>query len=102
MDVGLILGSARISGLSERLYLKYKENYLQVSSPLLLCSVMEIPRDLITSVQAREMLGVSTKKMAQLLKQGVITHFPDPLDARKKLVSKSAIMSLKVPRLEAA
>lgn len=63
---------------------------------------MEIPEDLITATTARKLLGVSPLKMTKLLKEGVIRHFPDPLDERKKLVSKNEVLSLKMPRAEAA
>jgi hypothetical protein len=63
---------------------------------------MEIPEDLITATTARKLLGVSPLKMTKLLKEGVIRHFPDPLDERKKLVSKSEVLALKMPRAEAA
>ena len=56
---------------------------------------MKKPNDLIPSVKAREILGVSTKKMADLLKDGTIRHFPNPLDKRKKLVSRSEVERLK-------
>jgi hypothetical protein len=63
---------------------------------------MEIPEDLITATTARKLLGVSPLKMTKLLKEGVIRHFPDPLDERKKLVSKNEVLALKMPRAEAA
>jgi hypothetical protein len=63
---------------------------------------MEIPEDLITATTPRKLLGVSPLKMAKLLKEGVIRHFPDPLDERKKLVSKNEVLALKMPRAEAA
>jgi hypothetical protein len=63
---------------------------------------MEIPEDLITATAARKLLGVSPLKMTKLLKEGVIRHFPDPLDERKKLVSKHEVLALKMPRAEAA
>lgn len=63
---------------------------------------MNLPADLITSTEARKLLGVSPIKMAKLLKQGVLKVYPDPLDERKKLVSKDEVLALKVPRAEAA
>jgi hypothetical protein len=36
--------------------------------------------------------------MSQLLRDGAIRHFPDPLDKRVKLVSESEVLSLKVRR----
>ena len=63
---------------------------------------MNLPKDLITSTEARKLLGVSPIKMAKLLKHGVLRVYPDPLDERKKLVSKGEVLGLKVPRAEAA
>jgi hypothetical protein len=60
------------------------------------------PLDLILVTEARHLLGVSTAKMSQLLKEGTIRHFPNPLDRREKLVSKAEIMALIPPRAEAA
>lgn len=53
------------------------------------------PADLIPATEARKMLGVSPAKMSQLLKEGVIRHFPDLLDKRVKLVSESEVLSLR-------
>jgi hypothetical protein len=63
---------------------------------------MDRPTDLITTAQARMLLGVSTKKMADMLRDGTIRHFPDVLDRRKKLVSKGEVLALRAPRAEAA
>ena len=63
---------------------------------------MDKPQDLITATTARKILGVSPLKMTKLLREGVIRHFPDPLDDRKKLVSKSEVLALRTPRAEAA
>lgn len=60
------------------------------------------PTDLITAAEARALLGVSAVKMAQLLKDGYIRHFPNPLDKRVKLVSKSEVEKLIPPRVRAA
>ncbi len=60
------------------------------------------PTDLITAVEARRLLGVSPWKMTQLFGDGTLRHYPDPLDKRKKLVSKAEVLALKVPRTEAA
>jgi len=40
--------------------------------------------------------------MTRLLAEGTRRYFPDPLDYRKKLVSKAAVLSLRMPRAEAA
>jgi hypothetical protein len=63
---------------------------------------MDTPKDLITATVARKLLGVSPLKMAKLLKSGALRIYPDPLDERKKLVSKSEVLSLVVPKAEAA
>jgi hypothetical protein len=60
------------------------------------------PNDLITIAEARGLLGVSHTKMSQIVKRGVIRYFPNPLDGRVKLVSKSEVMALIPKRAEAA
>ena len=59
---------------------------------------MEIqkPTDLRATAEARELLGISRFKMAELLRDGVIRHFPDPLDKRVKLVSRAEVLALRV------
>jgi predicted DNA-binding transcriptional regulator AlpA len=54
------------------------------------------PTDLIRVAEARKLLGVSRIKIAELIRDGYIRHFPYPLDKRVKLVSKSEVLSLKV------
>jgi hypothetical protein len=63
---------------------------------------MNTPDDLIPAERARELLGISTKKLASLLKEGSIRHFPNPLDKRQKLVSKAEALALMPKRAEAA
>ena len=63
---------------------------------------MSTPADLITATEARRLLGVSPLKMTKLLRDRVLRHFPDPLDDRKKLVSRAEVLALKVPKAEAA
>ncbi len=60
------------------------------------------PSDLITVSEAREILGVSWNKIAKLLKDGVIRHYPNHLDNRVKFVSKAEIVALIPKRAEAA
>lgn len=60
------------------------------------------PRDLITASEARSLLRVSRIKMATLLKNGMLRHYPNPLDNRVKLVSKAEVLSLIPERAEAA
>lgn len=59
------------------------------------------PTDLITTAEARDLLCISRFKMAELLKEGVVRHFQDPLDKRVKLVSRSEVLALRV-RAQAA
>lgn len=54
------------------------------------------PTDLIRVAEARKLLGVSRIKMAELIRDGHVRHFPYPIDKRVKLVSKSEVLSLKV------
>lgn len=60
------------------------------------------PNDLITVAEAQSLLGVSHAKMAQLIREGIVRHFPNPLDRRVKLVSKKEVLDLIPPRVEAA
>lgn len=53
------------------------------------------PTDLIQVSEARKLLGVSRVKIAQLIKEGHIRHFPDLLDKRVKLVSEAEVLELK-------
>ena len=61
---------------------------------------MNAPKDLITATEARALLGVSEKKMAELMK--TLRHYSSQLDRRKKLVSKAEVLRLREPRAEAA
>ncbi len=60
------------------------------------------PNDLITVAEARKMLGVSTVKIAQLIKNGMLHHSPDPLDKRVKLVSEAEVRALQLRSRKAA
>lgn len=62
----------------------------------------EEPIDLITVAEARKMLGVSTVKIAQLIKNGMLRHFSDPLDKRVKLVSEAEVRALQLRSRKAA
>lgn len=53
-----------------------------------------LPSDLITTSEARALLGVSWNKMAKLLKIGTVRYFQNPLDHRVKLVSRGEVLSL--------
>jgi hypothetical protein len=56
------------------------------------------PSDLIRAEEARAILGVSSVKMAHLIKQGLLPHWTYPLDRRVKLVSKADVLSLMRPK----
>lgn len=60
------------------------------------------PTDLISTSEARHILNVSAVKMAQLIRDNIVRHFPNQLDKRVKLVSKAEIEALKPKRAEAA
>jgi hypothetical protein len=66
------------------------------------CLAMGLPSDLITAAAARKLLGISPIKMRDLLKEGALPYYADPLDKRKKLVSKRDVLALIVPKAEAA
>lgn len=59
------------------------------------------PSDLITVTEARELLGVGPNKMADLIRKGILQYWTNPLDARKKLVSRAEVLNLP-KRLEKA
>lgn len=61
------------------------------------------PKEWITTTQATAYLGVSTKTMSRLIRDGVIKTHDHPLDRRKKLVRFADIADLKaqVDRLAA-
>jgi hypothetical protein len=63
---------------------------------------MDKPNDLITTTEARKLLGISSATMTKLIRNAVVVTYYDPLDSRVKLVSKAAVLALKVPRSEAA
>jgi hypothetical protein len=60
------------------------------------------PDDLISTTEARKLLGVSTVKMTQLIKHGVFTVYTDLLDRRVKLISRAEIEALKQRSVKAA
>ena len=62
----------------------------------------DLPADLIKVTEARKLLRISNFKMSQLIKDGVIRHFPNALDHRQKLVSKAEVLALIPRRAEAA
>jgi hypothetical protein len=56
------------------------------------------PVDLIRAEEARAILGVSSAKMAYLIKQGLLPYWTYPLDRRVKLVSKADALALMKPK----
>ncbi|HEX8561275.1 MAG TPA: hypothetical protein VF668_24500 [Pyrinomonadaceae bacterium] len=60
------------------------------------------PNDLMAVAEAQRLLGVSHAKIAQLIKEGMLRHFPNPLDRRVKLVSRSEVLALKPRRVDKA
>jgi hypothetical protein len=60
------------------------------------------PTDLIPVKDARALIGVSHTKMTQLIREGVVSTYPNVLDKREKLVSKAEVMALRPYRAEAA
>lgn len=49
----------------------------------------------MTVGEARELLGVSKPKMAQLIKDGVLATESDPLNKRYKWVRRADVLALK-------
>jgi excisionase family DNA binding protein len=56
------------------------------------------PIDLISTAEARKVLGVSHDKMARLLRTGALSYYRDVRDLRLKLVSRRDVEALKAPR----
>ncbi|HEX9413606.1 MAG TPA: helix-turn-helix domain-containing protein [Ktedonobacterales bacterium] len=50
--------------------------------------------ELMTIGKAQALLGVSKKKMAQLIRDGELMTLPNPLDKRIKLVKRSDVEEL--------
>jgi len=63
---------------------------------------MNTPADLITTQEARVILQCSRQKMTNLIKEGYLRHFPNPLDKREKLVSEAEVRALQPKRRRAA
>jgi excisionase family DNA binding protein len=51
-------------------------------------------RDLMTTAEAAAYLRIGNKKMAKLLREGVLTWEPDPLDGRRRLVRRADVEAL--------
>jgi hypothetical protein len=60
---------------------------------------MSTPNDLIPLKEARQILGVSDRKMTFLItKDKLLKTYTNPLDKRQRLVSRAEVESLKQPR----
>lgn len=55
----------------------------------------QVSKEWITTTQATAYLGVSSKTMSRLIRDGVIKTHDHPLDRRKKLVRLSELSALK-------
>ena len=53
------------------------------------------PNDLITATEARKILGCGPHKMKELLDDGTLETYDDPLDKRVRLVSRADVDALK-------
>lgn len=53
------------------------------------------PKEWMTTSEATVFLGVSTKTMARLIREGIVPTYSHPLDRRKKLVKITDIAVLK-------
>jgi excisionase family DNA binding protein len=61
--------------------------------------------DYITASEARDILGVSTRKMAELTKEGpnqVLPFIRDPLDGRIRLIRRADVEALAARSLKNA
>jgi hypothetical protein len=58
--------------------------------------------DYMRTAEARKLLRVSPTKMAQLLADGSLPHFIDPLDRRVKLVRRADVEALRARKPKAA
>jgi excisionase family DNA binding protein len=52
-------------------------------------------REYMTVAEARAALGVSRRKIAELIEQGILPSRENPLDKRSKLVSRADVAQLK-------
>jgi hypothetical protein len=52
-------------------------------------------REYMTVAEARDALGVSRRKIAELIEQSVLPSRENPLDKRSKLVSRADVAHLK-------
>jgi predicted DNA-binding transcriptional regulator AlpA len=56
----------------------------------------QLPNDLITLSEAAELLGVSRPTMGRIVLRVPLRTYPDPTDARAKLVSRADVRALRV------
>lgn len=59
-------------------------------------------KNLIKTIEAQKVLGVSKRKMAALLAEGTIPFASDPLDKRVKLVKLSDVEKLRIIKMPKA
>ncbi len=64
--------------------------------------ISELPDDLVAVAEAQRLLEVSHAKIAQLIREGALRYFPNPLDKRVKLVSRAEVLALKPKRVDKA
>jgi hypothetical protein len=97
--------SSLLAEIPPRISISFK-NYLDLSCVNLgsCCNLsgMSEPNDLITVAEARALLAVSRQKMTDLIKQGFIKSFSNPLDKRIKYVSRAQVLKLRETYEEAA
>jgi excisionase family DNA binding protein len=60
------------------------------------------PKDLITTRQAIQILGVSPNTLVRLIRDGKLRRFENLLDKRKKLVSRAEVEKLKASSIRKA
>lgn len=63
---------------------------------------VERPDDLIKSTEARRLLRCGPHKLKELMDDGTLTVYSDPIDKRVKLVSRSEVERLKASSVRAA
>jgi hypothetical protein len=50
--------------------------------------------ELMTAGEARALLGISSRKLAELIRDGALATVPDPLDKRLKMVKRAEVEAL--------
>jgi len=62
---------------------------------------MAKPKDLITATEARKILRCGPHKLKQLMDDGTLSDYSDPIDKRVRLVSRSEVEKLKASSVRA-